>query len=105
MKGPFIAAKTGFQLFVYLTPRADRDEIGGLRERAGKCCLCARVRALPEKGKANEALLKLLAKSTGIAKSRFSLVAGQQSRFKTILLQGEDNELSLVLDDLIKRDG
>ncbi|MBZ6378691.1 hypothetical protein B5C34_11600 [Pacificimonas flava] len=43
-----------------------------------------RVTAPADKGKANEALLALLADALGFAKSRLTLVAGATSRRKTV---------------------
>ena len=43
----------------------------------------------PEKGKANAAMLKLLAKEWSVAPSRLGLVAGHKDRHKRILLEGD----------------
>ena len=52
---------------VRLTPRASKDGIDGLKEIADGACVQARVRAVPEDGKANAALLELLAPRYKIA--------------------------------------
>ena len=49
----------GIMLPVRLTPKSSRDEIGGID--GGEAVLQARVRALPEAGRANQALAKLIA--------------------------------------------
>ena len=50
-------------LTVRLTPRADRDAITGISTLAdGQVVASARVRAVPEDGAANKALIALLAK-------------------------------------------
>ena len=41
---------------VRLTPKSARDEIAGIENFGGETVLKARVRALPEQGRANEAL-------------------------------------------------
>lgn len=41
----------------------------------------------PEGGKANKAVIKLLAKTLGIAKSRLTILRGHTSRDKTIRIQ------------------
>ena len=51
----------GIMLPVRLTPKSSRDEIGGIEAFGGEAVLKARVRALPEDGRANEALAKLIA--------------------------------------------
>jgi hypothetical protein len=57
----------------------------------------ARVTAVPDKGKANKALLKLLAAQTGLAYSAMSVIAGGQSRNKMVLIEGEPQELEKFL--------
>ena len=51
----------GIMLPVRLTPKSSRDEIVGIEAFGGETVLKARVRALPEDGRANEALAKLIA--------------------------------------------
>ncbi|MGD9502903.1 MAG: DUF167 family protein, partial [Methyloceanibacter sp.] len=48
-------------LKVRLTPKSSRDAIEGLAEFGGETVLKARVRAVPEAGRANAALEKLIA--------------------------------------------
>ena len=80
----------GLQLFVRLTPGARKDDIDGTEEGAnGRIYLKVRVRAVAEKGKANTALVALLAKRGAIAKSNITIVSGHTSRMKTLLFQGE----------------
>ncbi len=47
-----------------------------------------RVQAPASEGRANEALLRLLADSLGIAKSRVSIERGATNRVKLIAIQG-----------------
>ena len=46
------------------------------------------VSAPPERGKANEALVALLATTLGIPRSRIEIVAGRASRKKTVEVHG-----------------
>jgi uncharacterized protein len=48
-----------------------------------------RVAALPDKGKANTAVVKLLAKSWQVPRASLSIVAGEKDRNKTVLLTGD----------------
>jgi uncharacterized protein len=48
--------KDGVILPVRLTPKSARDEISGVEDFGGETVLKARVRALPEQGRANVAL-------------------------------------------------
>ena len=43
-----------------------------------------RVKAVPEKGKANEAVIKLLAKHFKVAKNQIKIIRGLASRHKTV---------------------
>lgn len=73
-----------------LTPRGGRDAIDGIERLAdGRVILKARVRAVPEAGEANTALLRLIAKTAGIPPSSASVSAGQTSRIKTLDLDGD----------------
>jgi uncharacterized protein YggU (UPF0235/DUF167 family) len=59
---PWTKVEGGLRLLVRLTPKAARDAIDGIETLAdGRGVLNARVRAVPEHGKANGALLRLLA--------------------------------------------
>ena len=69
---------------VRVQPRSSRERIGGFHDGA----LRVYVGAAPERGKANERLLQLLAKSLGIARQRVQLVRGTTSRTKRLRIAG-----------------
>lgn len=80
----------GLDLHVRLTPKSARDAIEGVETAAdGRCHLKARVRAVPEDGKANKALVKLVAKEIGLPASAVEIVAGETARLKTLRLRGD----------------
>jgi uncharacterized protein YggU (UPF0235/DUF167 family) len=80
---------------VRLTPRAGRDALEGLTSLDdGAVVLKAAVRAAPEDGAANEALIRLVAKRAGVAASRVRLARGATSRLKTLLIEGGDLALA-----------
>ena len=86
------------RLEVRLTPRAARDAIEGETQLSdGRVVLAARVRALPENGAANEALLRLVAKSCGLPRRSVSLVGGATSRLKTLRIEGDPARLGAAL--------
>ena len=86
---------------VRLTPKAALDRIDGITELAdGRCVLQVRVRAAPEKGKANAALEALLAKALGVPKSAVSVVAGGASRLKSVRVDGSYDSLATALEDI-----
>ncbi|MCV2869573.1 DUF167 domain-containing protein [Defluviimonas sp. WL0002] len=75
-------ARPGAEIAVRVTPRASRNAVvveeGAIR---------VYVTVVPESGKANEAVRKLLAAELGMAKSRLVLVRGQTARDKVFRIQ------------------
>ena len=90
---PFREEADGVVLHLRLTPKGGRDGFDGVAlDAAGKAALQARVRAVPEDGKANEALIELLAKALRVRKSALVLVSGATSRQKTIRISGASED-------------
>ena len=88
----------GLRLAVRLTPKAGRDGIEGLKPTAdGGVELAVKVTAVPENGKANDALLRLLAKRLKLPVSRLQLVAGTTDRHKQVLIGGDSSVLDAAL--------
>jgi uncharacterized protein (TIGR00251 family) len=69
---------------VLVQPRASRAKIGPRHDGRIKIA----VTAPPVDGEANAAVIALLAKSLGVAKSAIAVVAGASSRRKTIAIEG-----------------
>jgi uncharacterized protein len=70
---------------VRLTPKASSNRIGESRTLPDSTEQFAiYVTAIPENGKANDAMLKLLSKHLGIAKSRLAVIKGATSRDKLV---------------------
>jgi len=89
------------RLAVRLTPNGGRNAIDGLEpDGEGGMLLKARVTAIPEKGKANKALIALVAKSLGIAKSSVSLASGETSRKKILRIDGDPEDVMKKLERL-----
>ncbi len=74
----------GIILSVKVIPKSRKNEVVG--EHDGE--LKIRITATPEKGCANNALIKFLAKRLGISKNRISLISGMSNRHKRILIKG-----------------
>lgn len=90
----FRQTKDGLEIFVRLTPRSSKDAIEAVEKGPdGRSYLKARVRAVPEDGKANRALEKLMAKRLRAAQRDVSVVAGTTSRLKTVLVSGKAEDL------------
>jgi len=90
---PVRATADGVVLGVRLTPKSSRDEILGVETFGGVSVLKARVRALPEEGRANDALVKLIAKWLGVPPSTVSVAQGGKSRLKQVRIEGDADSL------------
>lgn len=88
-------------LTVRVTPKASNTGLAGFGEDSkGQTYLKVRVTAVPEKGKANKAVLALLAKALGMAKSRLFVVSGEGDRNKVIGINAADD---LAIDEALAR--
>ncbi len=74
-------ARAGAEIAVRVTPKASRDRIvvedGAIR---------VYVTVVPEDGKANQAVVKLLSKALGVPKSALTLIRGAAARDKVFRL-------------------
>jgi uncharacterized protein (TIGR00251 family) len=86
----------GCILSVRVSAGASRDRILG--EHSG--ALKVSVSAAPEKGKANRAVCELLAKRLHLPKSHVSVISGETSRDKRLLIRGTRKE---SLEEALKR--
>ncbi|MFC3072266.1 DUF167 domain-containing protein [Shinella pollutisoli] len=87
------------RLTVRLTPNGGRDAFDGLETGAdGESYLKARVSAVPEKGRANKALVALVAKRAGVAKSAVSLLSGDTQRKKILRIDGDPEDILARLE-------
>ena len=69
---------------VHLTPRASRDAVGDLHDDAVKVF----IKSPPVDNRANQALVKFLAKKLGVKTRDLEIVAGRTSRSKTLTVAG-----------------
>ena len=84
----------GVRVRVRLTPRGGRDEVAGETLLAdGRRALAVRVRAAPERGAANAALEKLLARVLGVASGAARVVSGHKDRVKIVEVAGDAGAL------------
>jgi len=78
---------------IRLQPGAAVDRIEGWKaDPEGRRVLKVRVRARPIDGEANDALIRLLAKSLGVSRSSVTVVRGGQSRSKMVVVDGLGDE-------------
>jgi uncharacterized protein YggU (UPF0235/DUF167 family) len=86
---------------VRLTPKGGRDAVDGWQIASdGSEHLKARVRAVPEDGKANAALIALLAATLGVPKSTIEIVTGATARLKRVEIAGDPAVLAARLEGL-----
>lgn len=96
---PFRNGKNGLLVDLRLQPGASRAGVDGLAALDdGATVLKVRVTAPAEDGKANAALIGLLAKAWKLPKSSLSLVAGHTDRRKTLAVAGDPAALRPVLE-------
>jgi uncharacterized protein len=88
-------------LAVRLNPRSSRDEIAGIEDHGGECVLKARVRAIPEAGRANAALETLIARWLGVPPSTVSVAHGGKSRLKQVAVVGDAAALSRLIAERV----
>ncbi|UCV28209.1 DUF167 domain-containing protein [Ferribacterium limneticum] len=79
-----VAGDGRITLTLHIQPGAKKTEFAGLHGDALKI----RLAAPPVDGKANEALIKFVAETLGLAKSSVSLKSGQTSRRKVLEVLG-----------------
>ncbi len=70
-------------LTVKVTPKASKSEVVGWENDQLKI----RIKAVPEKGEANEELIRVLADYFDIPKSQISIIRGHKSRTKLVQLE------------------
>lgn len=90
---------SGIRLAVRLTPKAGRAGINGIAQTAdGAAYVKAAVTAPAEDGKANRALLKLLARELRLPASAMHVASGATARQKSIQIAGEPADLKKRLE-------
>jgi len=99
---PWRSDNDGMRLFIHLTPKTSRDHIGEVIVGVGGAVLKVRVRALPDKGQANQALIKLLSKWLGVPKTSLELLSGSRSRQKCVKIYGKNPEILKLLETRIE---
>ncbi|SFI33952.1 DUF167 domain-containing protein [Planctomicrobium piriforme] len=88
----------GIVMAIQAQPGARRNAIAGVHDGRLKVA----VTQVAEKGKANQQILKLLTEELGISKSSVSVVSGDTSSKKSILVTGLPlPELELRLQQLL----
>ncbi len=87
---PWAAEADGVTLWLRLTPKGGRDAIDGVETLAdGRAVLKARVRAAPEDGRANAALVELIARTLAVPRKAVTIRSGETGRLKKLFIAGD----------------
>jgi uncharacterized protein YggU (UPF0235/DUF167 family) len=85
----------GLRLLVRVTPKSSCDVLEGIERLAdGTAVLKARVRASPHDGKANAAVLTLVARRFEVALRSVQVTSGVASRLKKVDIDGDADRLA-----------
>ena len=97
----FHNGRMGSAISVRITPRSNKNEIVSIMEDG---VVKIKLTAPPVDGKANDALVKFLAETLNVSKSRVEIVAGLSSRNKLItILDLSPSELEAILSREVKK--
>ena len=90
----FLQKNSGhFLLYIKVTPNSSKNKIGEkIVDEKGQEYLKINVAAVPEDGKANDEVIKFLAKTLKISKSKIEILRGETSRMKVVRICAEINE-------------
>ena len=100
---PFSAQPDGVRVAVKVTPKASADGVRGVTVEAdGRAYLIVRITAAAEDGRANAAVIKLLARPWRVPAGSIQLVSGATGRRKVLHLEGASAPL---LDRIRSREG
>ena len=79
-----VPIENGVSFAIKAAPGSKSDQIRGIHDNMLKVA----VTAAPEKGKANKAIVELLAKRLGVRKSDVTIESGAANSVKTIFVRG-----------------
>lgn len=99
---PFRPIADGIILVLRVTPNAGVDRIEGVEVRAdGQAVLRVRVAAVPDRGRANAAVIALIAEALGVARRDVSVLTGETARSKSLKIVGDTGDLAQRLGPLL----
>ena len=95
---------SGLSFAVRVTPRGGRDAAEGWeRDAAGRERLKVRLRVAAEGGKANAALVDLLAKTLDVPRSAVAIASGHKARTKIVEVTGDRAAIRQRLQEIGER--
>jgi uncharacterized protein len=104
LDGPLTLTRDGLYVAIRLSPRAKADRLLAVAATAeGGRAIKVSVTAPPQGGRANEALLRLLAYTWHLPRRNLSIVAGATSRNKIVNVAGEPHRQNAQLSGEIAK--
>jgi uncharacterized protein (TIGR00251 family) len=88
-------ARDSIEFEVHVRPRASRSALAGVHDGI----LALRISAPPVDGRANDAVIELLAKTFGVRPSAVEIVSGASARRKRVRVRGDVERLSMLLHE------
>ena len=83
-------------LRIKVLPKSPKNEIVEIMEdKSGEQTIKIRIKALPEKGKANAELIKFLSKELNIARENISIISGKTEQLKLVKIHGSNLRFSV----------
>ena len=98
-EAPWKRSREGVRLLVRATPGARRAGLAGVVETAEGPALAVKITEAAEKGRANRAIVALLAKALGVPKSAIELKRGDTARLKLFAIHADADMLLDKLGD------
>lgn len=99
---PYKQQIDGIYLYIKVTPKASQNKIGKvIIDKDGNNILKIYVTSEPEHGKANIAIIELLAAKLGITKSLITIIKGYTHKNKICLIKNTDKTTVLALNSII----
>ena len=93
----WLRSAEGVILRVRVTPKSSKDVVEGLEATTQGPALKVRVRAVPDKGAANAAVVETVAEWLGVPKSTVAVVGGSTARVKSLAIAGDGAALAAQL--------
>lgn len=75
-------------LRIKVLPKSPKNEVVEILEDAdGEKTIKIRIKAIPEKGKANAELIKFLSKELGVPRDKISIISGKTEQLKLVKIK------------------
>jgi len=106
MPPPYRPVPGGVRIEIRVTPKAARNHFLGIGAEAdGQHVLRVAVTAPASEGRANDSLLRFLAKEWDLPKSAIELVTGATGRRKALKIEGDPVRIVRLIADWTARHG